>query len=274
MRILHIWDQAGVASVIAKWQAKSGHKTHVIKNIKHDKMKITFYYRGELVRNKYVFVIKSLLAIRNYDLIHLHDAWFIVPFAKIMYPKKKFVMHYHGSLVRMNPIKKRAQWEKKVDAIIVATPDLLDYQYAKKPTYVPNPIDTDLFKKTKIPNCGYGFTSLKWDQTPETVRDFLKTLPYNFELHIREQTRVIEYSSLPSFLCTYEYFVDYPTYKNKVIKANSCLGLQAMSMGLKVISHDGLIRTELPYEHTPEAAVKNIDKVYDEIIPKTLIKIE
>ena len=147
--------QAGVASVIAKWQAKSGHKTHVIKNIKHDKMKITFYYRGELVRNKYVFVIKSLLAIRNYDLIHLHDAWFIVPFAKIMYPKKKFVMHYHGSLVRMNPIKKRAQWEKKVDAIIVATPDLLDYQYAKKPTYVPNPIDTDLFKKTSKKGTGH-----------------------------------------------------------------------------------------------------------------------
>jgi len=266
MNILHIWDQAGVASVIAKWQCRIGHNAHVIKNIKHDKMKITSYYNGILVKNKYVFVFKSILLARKYDIIHLHDAWFMVNFIKMLFPEKKMVMHYHGSLVRMTPFQKRAKWERLVDAIILATPDLLEYKYAKTPTYVPNPIDTELFSPREIPKNGLGFTSLKWDQTEQSVRNFLVGLPYAINLEIRPQKKYIEYSLLPAFLSGYEYYVDYPTYNGTVIKANSCLGLQCMALGLKVISYNGVISSTLDPVHSPNIAVSAIEKIYADLV--------
>lgn len=262
---MHIWDQASTASVIAKWQRKLGHETLVIKNAKHDKLKCTSYYGGKIVSNKYVFVIKSILTAKNYDVIHLHDAWFMVVPLKMLYPKKKIIMHYHGSMVRaeLKGKRMRLQWEKLVDKIIVSTPDLLEHEYSKQPYYIANPVDTELFKPYKPSENNTGLISLKKNQSSSrTLSDLIKH-GYNFKLETMPKNEQVEYKFVPSRLAMYEYYVDLPVVNGELIHANSMMGLQAMAMGLKVISWDYSVTDSLPFYHQPENVVKEIMKAYE-----------
>jgi len=45
-KILHVWDQAGVACVLAKYQRRLGHDVKVIKRAGFDKFKI-YSFHGE-----------------------------------------------------------------------------------------------------------------------------------------------------------------------------------------------------------------------------------
>lgn len=259
-KILHVWDQAGTASVIAKWQRKIGHDSIVIKNAKHDKLHQTSYYGGIIITSKIKFVLKCIIIAKHYDIIHLHDAWFLPVFLKILYPTKKIVMHYHGSMIR-NAMKetRRKIWEKFVDVIIVATPDLLEFKYRKQPYYIPNPIDTNLFKPKNIPNNNKALISLKKDQPRDEI---LSSLDMDITLDTISKEEQVDYEKFPQKLSEYEYYIDFPQIKNKLIHANSVCGLQAMSMGLKVVSWDHSIKTKLPDIHRPENVVNELEKIY------------
>jgi len=267
MRILHIWDQASTASVIAKYQRKLGHETLVIKNAKHDKMKDTSYYGGKIISNKYLFVIKSIITARNYDIIHLHDAWFMVIFLKTLYPKKKIIMHYHGSMVRAELKGKsfRLKNEKFVDHIIVATPDLLEHDYSKQPHYIPNPVDVELFKplSTTLRN-NTGMIVLKKNQSYSKTLKALQKRGFDIKLETISQNEKVEYKLFPTRLVMYEYYVDLPFVNGELIHANSITGLQAMSMGIKTISWDYSVSNSLPNYHHPESVVKEIQRLYDQ----------
>lgn len=265
MRILHVWDQAATASVIAKWQKMIGHETAVIKNKKHDDLKMTGYYGGIIVGNKYLFVLKALLLARNFEIIHLHDAWFMVVPLRILYPDKKIIMHYHGSLVRqeLQGKKRRLKWERLVDQIIVSTPDLLEFDYSKKPHHVSNPVDTDLFKKHANLSNNTALISLKKNQSARrTLSELLKN-GFDVKLETLTKNEKVEYRFFPSRLVQYEYYADLPVIDGKMIPTNSVCGLQAMSMGLKVINWDYSVSDSLPERHTPENVVKEIEKIYN-----------
>jgi len=268
LKILHVWDQASTASVIAKWQRKIyNHSTAVIKNAKHDKLKDTSYYGGFIVKNKYLFVIRAILLARKFDIIHLHDAWFMVVPLRILYPHKKIVMHYHGSMVRaeLKGKKFRLKNEKFVDYIIVSTPDLLEFDYSKQPYYIPNPVDTDLFKPIKTLSNGKALISLKKNQS--SSRTLMELQKHGFDVTLETIPRELrtDYSNFPSRLMMYEYYADLPFVNGKMVRANSATGLQAMSMGLKVISWDYTVSNTLPDYHQPENVVREIEKIYAKI---------
>ena len=264
MHILHIWDQASTASVIAKWQRRIGHSTAVIKNAKHDKLKDTSYYGGFIIKNKYLFVIRATLLAKKFDIIHLHDAWFMVVPLRLLYPKKKIVMHYHGSMVRAELIGKkwRLKWETLVDAIIVATPDLLSHDYSKQPYYIPNPVDVELFKPIKPLTNNKALISLKKNQS--SSRTLMELQKHGFDVILETIPRELRtnYSNFPARLMMYEYYADLPYINGEMIHANSVTGLQAMSMGIKVINWDYSVRDSLPDYHRPEHVVKEIEKIY------------
>jgi len=268
LRILHVWDQAGTASVIAREQRKLGHHSLVIKNSKHDFVEITKYYGGMLVKNKYHFVIKSIFLARKFDIIHLHDAWFMVVPLRILYPQKKIIMHYHGSLVRneMKGEKMRLGWEKLVNAIIVATPDLLEFEYSSQPYYIPNPVDTILFHKRSIPHNNKCFSSMKKGTDKNQIFYMLSRFDFEVDLQQNKNRYVdsIKYKNFNKKLEQYEYYADLPVINGKLIHANSVCGLQAMSMGLKVVNWDYTISDSLPEYHRPENVVKEIEKIYQQ----------
>ena len=72
MQILHVWDQAGVACIFAKYQIRIGHQSKVIR-IEGDKCGIYQFYK-EYVTNvrKDEFVDRCIDEARNADIIHIH----------------------------------------------------------------------------------------------------------------------------------------------------------------------------------------------------------
>ncbi len=74
MRILHIWDQAGVAFVLAKYQRLNGHDSKAIMVREYDKYGIGKFY------NQYVidatlddFDQKSVDEANSADILHIHS---------------------------------------------------------------------------------------------------------------------------------------------------------------------------------------------------------
>lgn len=270
MNVLHIWNQAGVSSLLAKYQNLIGYESAVIQQTKHDPTGISKYYGNVLYQKKSNFLFHCLSASRLYDIIHLHDAWFMVVPLSILYPRKKIIMHYHGSLVRNNTLgKMRLKNERLVNKILVATPDLLEYEYTKPPFYLPDPIDDQLFAPRTITKNSRGFAWLKHTQQDEQLRSLL--ISKNFPFHLETRQRIkgmkngLPYYEMPDFLSNYEYYIDIPIINDKLIKANSCLGLQCMSLGLKVVSWDFSIKSKLPEQHKPENVVKKLDEIYQSL---------
>lgn len=270
MKILHIWDQAGTASVIAKEQRKLGHNAKVIQQAKHDKNGICRFYKDDIYHgNKIFFVLYCLMQCKNYEIIQLHDAWFMVHLVKLFYPRKKIIMHYHGSMVRyLKPYWKRKTWEFFCDKIIVATPDLLSHRYYKKPTYLPNPVDTELFTRlnpTEFYNTA--FSSLKKDQSEKDLDKMLKD--HGIDLNLvpqKRDERNIEYWNFGKHLEKFEYYIDIPEFRGQIIPSHSICGLQAMSLGCKVVGHDFKISDKLPEEHNPKNVNKKLMEIYNAII--------
>jgi hypothetical protein len=264
MKVLHIWNQAGVSSIISKWQKKIGYESHVIVQGKHDPYHVGEYYNNETIYcGKVKFVLTALKRCAEYDIIHLHDAWFMIHLIKVRYPKKKIIMHYHGSMIRRSMKEsRRVFWEKLVDKILVATPDLLDFVYNLPPIYIPNPVDVELFHNTPHELNHKCLFTPKKNQSKNGTQRLLRENGIDLELSTAIS---VPYKELPEVLRCFEYFCDLPIVNNEIIAANSMMGLQAMSIGLKTIQHDFSIKSELPPNHHPEFTVKLLDKIYKDV---------
>lgn len=148
--ILHIWNTAGVASILAKWTNKLyGAHTHVYSMEKHNKFGHLTY--GELcsendARFRYHAIQKAL----NFDVVHIHAYdGLALKMSKVL-PQKPIVLHYHGSDIRGRWRRKKRFWES-ANMILVSTPDLLDGA-PEGTIHIPTSIDTDLFYPNSHPN--------------------------------------------------------------------------------------------------------------------------
>ena len=210
----------------------------------------------------------------NADLYHLHGLSKSIKHLKRIRRNKKYIIHYRGTDVRKNSFEFRKQNEKHTDAILVSTPDLLNYDYTIKPIYLPNPIDTELFHNTSYTDTksNTALIHLKKDQTKEDTLEWLKSNGYG-DLDItwitqseRNTTKKTEYCKVSELIKKYEYYIDiYIQSDNKSKQPNkafSVLALQFIAMGKKVIGHDGKIHASLPEEHLPSNVIKKLDSIY------------
>ena len=149
MKVLHIWNTAGVASIIAKYMDKIyGTKSWVIMRKRYDKFGITTYGECWNYRAK-IFKWRALWEARKYDIIHVHAFDEIVPDLKVLY-RKPVVLHYHGSNIRGKWNVRRKFWSK-ADAILYSTRDLKDEDTPEHAMWLPNPVDIEIF----YPRCKY-----------------------------------------------------------------------------------------------------------------------
>lgn len=87
--------------------------------------------------------------INDYDIVHVHggvgNAGLYYRFKKV-FGKKKIVIHFHGTDLRMS---KNTKFYNIADVILVSTPDLLKYSGnvgGRKLHHIPNPINLKLMK--------------------------------------------------------------------------------------------------------------------------------
>lgn len=260
MRVLHVWNTAGVGSVIAKYMDRLFQtESTVVMRKEFDRYGLTIY--GELWNcGAYVFTAKALWKARKYDLIHVHDFDKVVPLMKRFYPTKPVILHYHGTRIR-GKSKERFRYYRKADLIIVSTSDLLED--LPEATYLPNPVDTDFFKPLEGHSDNSALYVIKQQEELGENFEWPKGLARKYGLQLSFRDRIdnpIPYKELSIFLNRYSYLLD-----RDYIKSLSKTALEALACGLKVVAWNGKIVEGLPKKHEPENVTKQFYTLYKKL---------
>ena len=266
MKILHIWNTAGVGGIISKYMDRN-HETEskVIARAKFD----TYNFSNENVilvpGRARKFYIKVLLNSFSSDLIHIHSIDTIIPTLRGLHRNKPIVLHYHGSSIRGKWINKRKFW-KKANKIFVATEDLLEGS-PDNTILQPNPIDLD--KIPQIPNKHQAafFTSVEAGKADDLAKDLAKKHGIPLIIHNRDQNPLHHEKYLET-IASYEYFIDVRRKYDQhgVFEVFSLGALEALAAGCKVIDWNGDIHETLPSQHNPVKVANRIHEMYKEIL--------
>jgi len=297
MRILHIWDQAGVAFVLAKYQRLQGHDSKTIMVREYDKYGIAeFYNRYAIDATLQDFVQKSMDEAHSADILHVHSRSDIVfKFREEFGNSKKIILQYHGTDIRGIKkqklphrskvsdlavrgiftyrrvrdailIKKRihSKAQRLADAVIVSTPDLLPL--VSKAIYLPNPIDTEHFSPDKSSSKPERTQALTMDTE---ATDIQLTLSYckrhNVKLDIDVYNRIrypIMYGDMPAFLKKYGLYVDVRYVDGKILENLSKTALESLSCGLDVLDYKLDRRHCLPEVYNPMNVTSCLETLY------------
>jgi len=232
MKILHIWDQAGVSCIMAKYQRKLGHEVQVIKPEQNDQYGFLTYYNETHTDfgGTYFDDFAVELAYR-FDIIHCHSVHEIATTIKTLYPNKKVFIHYHGSDLRTNPVNEYAN--NLVDGVFYATKDLAKY-LPKRATYIPTIVDTELFYPKGIGSGSF----------------------------IRIPGLMCKYKDTPDFYRRFDTFIDNRVVLGQQMTELSKMAYECLALGLKVIDWKNDTHAILGKEHWPEEVVKLLDKYY------------
>jgi hypothetical protein len=192
-----------------------------------------------------------------YDIIHIHGDKNTIPHIKEANPKAKIIMHYHGDDLRLHK-SRFVKYEKDVDMTLVSTKDLLDY--GDNYTWLPNPVDTELFAKKNIKKNNKISCIKVRDENRDRLREILED---KFDMQVVIKNDSISYASMPDFFAENEYYADIRIFDGvNPNPAYSTTGLQALAIGNKVINYNLDIDQGLPDVHKPENVIKQLDKLY------------
>lgn len=299
MRILHIWDQAGVVCVFAKYQRAQGHDSKVILLSNRDKFGIYKFYEDYVQTVKSKEFIDICIQEANFaDIIHIHSLYNLVPKLRAKFGKSKIIiLHYHGTdlrapkppknkilytaglnnlatslldrafLVLFRSARQKRAIQKKAhrlaDAVLVSARDLLSY--AEDGIFVPLPVDTDHFKPDTLEK-----TNKKEALTIDNPRiDMQMALnhckKHNIRLNIEVYDRTkypILYEDMPLFLKKYNAYVDIRFIDGKIIDQLSTTAVQSLACGLTVLDFELKYRQGLPAEFEAKKVVSKLSDIY------------
>jgi glycosyltransferase involved in cell wall biosynthesis len=293
MRILHLWDQAGVAFVLAKYQRLRGYDSKTIMVREFDKYGIGKFY------NEYIddttreeFVQRSLKEARYADVLHVHSrSDMVVKLRKYFGNSKKIILQYHGSDIRgikkqklphrskisdlairgifayrrMRDKIRRIQLnaQRMADAVIVSTPDLLPL--VSNAIYIPNPVDIDHFTPHVIRKENKK-NAIAFKTEVTDAQWLLYYCKYNnirldIEVYDRSKTPIM-HADMPEFLRQYAVYVDIKYVEEQLLQALSKTALEALACGLTVLDFKLDCRQGLPDEYTPMNVVSRLETIY------------
>lgn len=262
MRILHICNPAGVGSVISKFMDKLfGTESLVVQRRIFDPYGLTTY--GVLWDcGAKMFTLKCLWLARKFDIVHVHSFDRLVPFLKLLYPKKTIVLHYHGSDIRGKWKQRQKHWSR-ADVLLYAVKDVEDGDTPHNAIYLPNPVDTEMFQPSGKEKLNQALTiSHHADDIAEEIAQL-----YGVKLIIL--TEKIPHKEMPKLLSQYEYYIEIKRdNKGRILgreNSVSVTALEALACGCKVIKGwDKQILDKLPEQHLPENVAAKLFQIYRE----------
>ena len=299
IRILHVFDQAGVAFVLAKFQQLQGHESKVITTRSSDKYGIKDFYSDQIinVKSENEFLRESLKYAKSADIIHVHSRIDALLFLrKELGNSKRIILHYHGTDIRglkriklphrsrlsdlaiRSIYKYRTMRDKLLfksrlhekaqhlaNGIVVATPDLLSQ--VEGAAFIPNPVDTEHFFPDRSEN---RLVSDKEALTMDTeATDCNLTMQHckqhNIRLSIDVYDRIkvpIMYKDMPQFLKKYAVYVDIRYVNGQILPNLSKTALEALACGLRVLNYRLQYQEHLPVEHQPLNVLSRLQSVY------------
>jgi hypothetical protein len=269
MKILHVWDQAGVACILAKYQRKLGHDVLVMKRLGYDPFQVFQFYGLPLLDlDGKSFLNQVTKKAREYDIIHVHSISKIIPDLRKRYPNKTIILHYHGSDVR-GAVKTSLQLsgEELSDAIIGSTEDLQPH-VGSKMLHVPNPVDTEHFRPTRNIDC-HATDALTFKTTDSDTNKIIALLKESgIELSLKivdRQSDPVPYSEMPHLISGFRTYVDLKFVRGKLLHAPSKTGLECLACGLRVLNYKMEYTDNLPEVYMPEKCAATMLAIYDNV---------
>lgn len=261
LKILHIGSTAGVGGYLAEFM-KEYHDVDSLVMIRseYDPYKFGNKYVKSVDCNFKEFFIRFWIRSLFYDIIHIHGENKVLKLLKMTLPYKKFIIHYHGSDIRGKWNENKDKW-KYADQIIVSTPDLLD-ESPEGTIYLPNVIDErlcELYKLNKKKKKSAFHTRQEAiDKAVEYARK------YNLKLNIHyAKSEPINHIFYLNRLSSYEYYIDVKRREERILKAMSLTGLEALFMGVKVINWEGALISEFPDKHRSINVCLKLMEIYE-----------
>jgi glycosyltransferase involved in cell wall biosynthesis len=261
-RILHIWNTAGVGSVIAKFVDRLyGTQSLVVTRAAADAFGLTTH--GRAYRDgPIVFMLRSVLMSRGYDVAHVHSLDRIVPWLKALYPSKPVVMHYHGTDILGRWGEKESRW-RRADVIAFSTPNLREGA-PDRALHRPNPVDTDIFFPRGGARVKGSALSIRYG-ADELALSKAKEMSLNLTLIDRGSVR---HADMPDLLSRFEYYLDFrrPPGFDEPVRSLGKAALEALACGCKAVDWSGTVYEALPEEHAPERVAARWHETYARLL--------
>lgn len=297
MYILHIWDQAGVACIFAKYQCLQGHDSKVITFSGYDKYGIHEFYKDYIIEViPQDFTKICIQEAEKADVIHIHGKIEMVFRLRRRFGEsKKIILEYLGTDIRgltkpkevstglslgiliiSSFVRKLRGQELSTDqihyyaqmladAVLVSTPDLLTLIY--KGEYIPIPVDLQHFKSNEVSKEKFNKVLTINTEAIDIQRaiSYCKENSINLDIEIYDRIRSpILYTDMPSFLKKYEVYIDIRFVKETLLANLSSTALQALACGLSVLDFRLQYVKTFPIEHDPVHIVSKLFSIYQQ----------
>ena len=271
MKIFHMWNTAGVGSLIAKYTSKyCGVESDVTYMKYWDHFGLTsigtaydYGYKRSLALARMAYHLTNFIrSYEGWDILHIHDMdRYLFPF-KFIHPWIPKIIHYHGTRIRDRWDDRKNLW-KYADRILVSTPDLLDGAPSDA-TYIPNTYDDDLFNPeintNKIPKALH--VSYFAD---DIAQEYAENQGIELVIHDREKNP-LPHDKFAELINTYAYYIDVKRdveTKSYILEGTSITGLEALAAGATVIDWKGDLNKGVPNENKPVNFARKIMEVYE-----------
>jgi len=267
LRILHVWDNAGVSYILAKHQRDAGHTADVIKRAGADPFGIAgcYGYRPRRFHTGGGFIRHVVKLAYDYDTIHVHSIPSLVTVLRRKHPKRNIVMHWHGSELMKAGCLMSGMYGRLADLTLVSTKDLL--RYAPGAVWLPNPVDTDMFSPRDVgdgDSCVYLGKRNQW-RIAKSVFDENYDMPDLRLSCFFSDVDPVMYADMPGFLSGYGRYLDIKLDGSGGIATEESLtALQALALGMRVLGPDGFVMDSLPDMHRAGNVATSLDNMYRE----------
>lgn len=281
MKVLHIWNTAGVGSIISR-ELNMVQEVECKVVAKKNKFNFDSEETISVVGGSKSCALYGLLIAKNYDIIHVHTVDVLIPIFRKIYPKKTIILTYHGSEIRSNNLEGRPsvdittglknQWHLRkkfwafADAITVTTPDLLGGA-PEKVRYIPAPVERNVWSRQKKYETGTAcYVQTIWGKQGEADKiAYLWAKEKKLDFYILKRSeQTIPYLEYPRILEKFEYFLDIRQCLNgEIINCLSMTALQFLSLGGKVY-YNGEIHKKFPKDADSKEVAKKTLKLYND----------
>lgn len=262
MNILHVGDNAGLASVTAHMCTKLGHPSIVLVDEHVDVWDHGKYYENTITTKPHENVIGAIKNMKEtFDHIVYHDRVTIAKELDCLHIPSSYF--FHGNDLRQQPKLYDVVYSlESIDNVFVTSEDLL--QYAPQGTLFRKPVDLDLFK---FKNCDKISGALC--MTQEKYYDKVLEITTGFDLPVQIVDRFshrVSYQDLPMLLNSYRCYFDIKFHSDDppvVVPELSQTALQSLACGTNVFSN-GVLFTKFPEEHSDEYTCREFISVLEE----------
>lgn len=235
VRILSVWDTAGVFVPIAKWLNEHGCEARILMRSEHDphgQTRLSPYARMvDSYRDFIIAVIDEILTFRP-TVIHVNYIYEELPLVRLIAPLTPIIYQYHGGDVRERIARGLPPHEETqlADKIIVSTDDLQAYgEWYDRP--IP---DTFYYRGGRVPGTALmNYVSyVIIDQRPLAAR-LCSERGLKLTILDRDEGPTVPYVGMPSFLSKFEYYLDFKGHIERTVLSKTAL--EALACGCKVI---------------------------------------